>query len=207
MLEEEIVPTAIEDSIREQHAVGDYASAATVAIEVYGPELLGFLIALTRDEAEAREIFADLCAEIWGGIERFEFRSSFRTWAYAVARHLISHRKRGKRRFRRLSEISRLSQLEARVRTATPLPFRSEVKAQIAGLREQLSQDEQTLLILRVDRELSWKEVALVMLGPENDADGAAIHREAAACRKRYERVTTRLRRLAEAAGLLGGDE
>ena len=73
-------------------------------------------------------------------------------------------------------------------------------------MRDQLSQDERTLLILRIDRGLSWSEVAVVLLGPNGDMDEEAIGREAAACRKRFERVKARLRKMADAAGLLERD-
>jgi RNA polymerase sigma-70 factor, ECF subfamily len=198
----------IEQRIRKRHTARDFSGAATEAIAGYGPELLGFLVALLRDEAEARELFADLCAELWSGIERFEFRSSFRSWAYAVARHLLSHRARARARQGqvRLSEVSEISKLVAKVRTETPIPFRSEIKESVERLRRQLSQEEQALLILRVDRGLSWSEVATVMLGPMRSAGEAELRRETAACRKRYERITARLRALAEAEGLLDVD-
>lgn len=200
---EKVEAKGIEDRIRDHHGAGEYAMAATTAIEAYGPELLGFLVALLHDEGEGREVFADLCAELWTGIERFQLRSSFRSWAYAVARHLLSHRHRARRGLLPLSEVSRLSQLEAKVRTATPLPYRSEVRELVDRLRAQLTAEEQTLLILRVDRGLPWRDVAMIMLGPEGMTDDAAVRREAAACRKRYERLTDRLRRLVEAEGLL----
>ena len=55
------------------------------------------------------------------------------------------------------------------VRTTTALHLRSEVKDQVSRLRERLEPDEQTLLILRVDRALSWREVAHVTLHPRRN--------------------------------------
>jgi RNA polymerase sigma-70 factor (ECF subfamily) len=63
--------------------------------------------------------------------------------------------------------------------------MRTDVKQGVAKLRERLDPDDQTLLILRVDRDLSWREVADVMgLGEP-------------ALRKRFERIKTRLREMA----------
>ena len=67
-----------------------------------------------------------------------------------------------------------------------------DVKSSIQKLREELSADEQTVLILRVDRGLSWNEVAEVM-----DVDAASV-------RKRFERIKEKLRALAKARNIVG---
>ena len=60
--------------------------------------------------------------------------------------------------------------------------------------------DEQLLLILRVDKNLPWDEVALV-LAAEHGGDDVA--RGAVRARKRFQLVKDKLRRMAEEAGLL----
>ncbi len=67
----------------------------------------------------------------------------------------------------------------------------------LASLRESLEPEEQTLLILRVDRGLSWKEIATVLAESE-DAPPDAV-----ALRKRFERLKERLLRLAKKEGVL----
>lgn len=196
---------ALEARIRELHDAGDYDAAATTAIEGYGSELLGFLIAVSGDDVEGREVFAQFCADLWAGIEGFRFRSSFRTWAYALARNALSRSLRDQERWahKPLSEVAALSQLEAPSRTATPPVLRTEIKDQVSQLRSRLTTEEQTLLILRINRGLSWSDVARVMLEPESDPDANDLRREAASCRKRFERIKVRLRRLANEEGLL----
>jgi RNA polymerase sigma-70 factor (ECF subfamily) len=63
---------------------------------------------------------------------------------------------------------------------------RTAVKDTVSRLRSSLSADDQTLLILRVDRAMSWREIAHVI----GDAHEPAL-------RKRYERIKNRLRDLA----------
>jgi hypothetical protein len=53
-----------------------------------------------------------------------------------------------------------------------------------------------------VDRDLSWRETAIAMCS-ESELDEAAVEREAAKLRKRFERVKADLRKMAEEAGLL----
>ena len=68
-----------------------------------------------------------------------------------------------------------------------------------AEIRKQLDPDDQTLLVLRVDRDLAWRDIAIVMLGEA--AVDAEVTKKAAALRKQFERVKERLRELAAESG------
>jgi RNA polymerase sigma-70 factor (ECF subfamily) len=72
----------VEQRIRALIDTKNLTAAATLAIESYGPEVLGFLFTLLRDEHDAREVFSQACEDLWVGLPRFEGRSSFRTWFY-----------------------------------------------------------------------------------------------------------------------------
>ena len=61
--------------------------AMTAAVKGYGPELYGFLAGLTRDPDRASDLFGSLCEQIWKNLAGFRWESSFRVWAYAVARN------------------------------------------------------------------------------------------------------------------------
>ena len=82
------------------------------------------------------------------------------------------------------------------MRTTTAAHLKSEVKDKLAQLRTSLDPAEQTLLVLRVDREMSWQDIAVVM-----SAEGETV--SAPALRKRFERLTDRIRKLAQDAGLI----
>src|SRR4051812_4990922 len=176
---------ALEGQLRALHARGELRDAATLAIREYGPELLGYLFAVARDEQVATEVFSVVLEDVWRGLPGFAWLSSFRTWAYAVARNALLRHVRDGARGRRhvpLSDAAALEQLAVQLRTTTLPHLRSEIKDRARRLREQLDPDEQTLLILRVDRRMTWLEIATVM-------DVAA-----ATLRKRYERIIARLR-------------
>jgi len=146
------------------------------------------------------------CLDMWNGIRDFRFECSFRTWAYSLARHAYARfgRRDPRRRELALSQIPSLAHLEARVRTSTRPYLRSDLKDRVTRLREQLAPEEQMLLVLRIDRDLSWVEVAQIMAESHGAGlAGAELDKVAAACRKRFERTTTKLRRLAEQQGLL----
>ena len=190
---------------------GDHERAVTLLLQIYAEELLSFLIARLRDRSHGEEAFSLLAEDLWLGLPRFEFRSSVRTWAYMVARHVAARYARapGRRKDRNLtlSRNGQLSQLVEQVRTRTEAYRRTDVKNQMRALRDKLDPDDQMLLILRVDRRMEWRDLAIVMSAGE-DAAGVGLNdeelaRESARLRKRFERVKEDLRRLAKESGLL----
>jgi RNA polymerase sigma-70 factor (ECF subfamily) len=186
------VDPALEASIRERLDAGDVDGCATVAIRGYGPAILGYLTAVLRDEARADEAFAMFAEDFWKGLPGFRGSSSFGTWGYKIAWSAAARIARDPYRRRRVAipDSSVLALAAADVRTRTAAHLRSEVKTAVQKLREALTPEEQTILVLRVDRDLSWEEVAEVM-----DVDTATL-------RKRFERVKKRLRDLAREHGI-----
>jgi RNA polymerase sigma-70 factor (ECF subfamily) len=196
-----------EARIRARADAGDIEGAAAEAIRVYGPEIYGFLLALRRgDEVAVDEVFSAFCEHLWRGLAGMEWRSSLRTWAYRVARNdSISHLRAARRRARRevpLGDCPEIAEAAARVRTETLSFLRSERRGQIDRLREELPEEDQALLILRVNRSLPWLELARIFLGDEV-ATPEALQRESARLRKRFQIVKQRLVNRARERGLL----
>jgi RNA polymerase sigma factor (sigma-70 family) len=192
----------IERQIHAYHSRGDYEAAATVSIQQYGAALLGYLMGVVSDEDQACEIFADACEDLWRGINGFAWRSSFWTWANSITRHAC-FRHLHRQRLEPSPLNSAVTQLQQQVRSVTLPYLRTSFKDRITKLREQLDERDRTLLYLRVDCEMSWTEIAEVLVPPDEHRDPEALQRTAARCRKRFERAKLRLRRLALAEGLL----
>lgn len=196
--------TDLEEKIRALGQRGELQQAATLAVEAYGGELLGFLVAVVRDDTAAADVFSQLCEDLWRGLPGFAWRSSLRTWAYALARNAALWYLRSPGRWReQLAGTSELSSVVQQVRSQTLPYLRSAIKDQIRRLRESLDPDDQALLILRVDRGLSWNEVEEVMRGEGEPGTAAGRGRRVAALRKRFERVKEQLKQLAREQGLL----
>jgi RNA polymerase sigma-70 factor (ECF subfamily) len=203
---------ALEQEIRRHHAMGAFEAAAVAALRGYGGEILSFLAAVHRDEADASEVFSIFCEEMWRSLPRFGWQCSFRTWAYTICRHR-SHRYRrdARRRAARgalLSDSADLRAIEQRLRTETLPYLRSRVRSRIAELRDELPLEDQEILILRVDRQLAWNELALVL--HEDDGEplaGEALKREAARLRKRFQAIKDKLREMARREGLVDQDQ
>lgn len=197
----------LEREIRRHIEQGKPAGAVTAAVRGYGPEIFGFLHAFHRDEQEAAEVFSCFSERLWRDIETFRGQSSFRTWAYALARHAsLNHRRDMRRREERqkpLPEDSSLSALVAQVRSETLSYLRTERRSRFASLRESLPEEDQALLVLRVDRGLAWNELARVLNGSAEPLDEAALRREAARLRKRFQLLKERLLELGRRAGVV----
>jgi RNA polymerase sigma-70 factor (ECF subfamily) len=189
----------VEERVAELLARGRGDEAATLAIEALGPEILGYLRALLRDDADASDAFSVFAEATWKGLPGFRGEASLRAWCYRIAYHAVLSQKRDpyRRRKDRL-DTSFASQLAGRVFASTALERERQSDA-LARLRDALEPDEQTLLTLRVDRQLSWREVAEVLAG-----DGQAEPADEAALRKRFERLKEKLGRAARELGLAG---
>lgn len=196
-----------EEAIVRAFDARDFKSAATLALEAYGLEILSFLTARMRSASSAEEVFSMFAEDFWKGVPGFAFRSSMRGWMYALARNAANRyatRPQGRPgRNVPLSHVGGLSALIARARTATQAHQRTDIKDKIRGLRERLSPEDQTLLILFVDRNLPWREIAMVAHEQGEVLDDAELDREAARLRKRFERLKVELKAMAIAEGLL----
>jgi RNA polymerase sigma-70 factor (ECF subfamily) len=191
-----VVDEDLERTIADHLSAGELATAATAALSGLGPQILGYLAATLRDDDAAFDVFGHFSEELWKSIGTFRGESSFKTWAYKLVMHSVGRYRRDGFRRRAMPLGSEVSALAEEVRSSTPPYRRSEVKDRVARLREALDPEEQTLLFLRVDQKLSWKDVAEVI-----GAEGEPV--EVATLRKRFERAKEHLRELAAKDGLL----
>jgi len=191
---------ALAAAVRARLASGDLAAATTLVVQGHGPQILGYLTAMARHEADAHDAFSQFCEDLWRGLPGFMGRSSLRTWCYVLARNAL-HRQRSRAPQRHgahlaLSQVPELSELAERLRTATPDFMRSETRSRFAVLRDRLDPDDRTLLILRVDRRMPWRDIAEVLADQDEALAPADLARRAAALRKRFERLKQSLREL-----------
>jgi len=200
-------PSELEREIHSHHEARDFDRAATAAIRGYGPELMGFLMTFLRDESMASEAFAEASERIWRGLPEFGWRSSFRTWAYMVTRRVaLTQQRDTRRRWKRqiaLPEGSELSAMVEQVRTSTLTHLKTETKSRAVQLRESLPQTDQELIVLRIDKRLSWNELAQILHEGDATLEGAELRREAARLRKRFQLAKEKLLELARREGLV----
>jgi RNA polymerase sigma-70 factor, ECF subfamily len=194
-----------EAAIRTLHDAGDLDEATTETLKRYGPEILGMLVALHKDQTAAGDAFSEFSERLWRSMDRFRWDCTMRTWAYAIARAASIDQKRSAERVRArhvpLSQSSRINQMAEHVKSTSLSYLRSDKVSAIQRLREELSEDDQALLVMRVDREMSWPDLARIFVGEGADED--ALKREAARLRKRYQTMKERLLKMAKKQGLV----
>jgi RNA polymerase sigma-70 factor (ECF subfamily) len=197
----------LEKGLRIACAAGEFEAAASRALEAYGEEILSFLMARLRDRTEGEEAFSMFAEDFWKGLPDFAFRCTVRAWMYTLARNAgIRHAASPHRRRERnvpLAGDDSLSALVDRIRTTTEMHLRTDFKDRARSLRERLDPEDQTLLILHVDRAIGFRELALVLHDGGEELEGTALDREAARLRKRFERLKAALREMATREGLI----
>jgi RNA polymerase sigma-70 factor (ECF subfamily) len=184
---------------------GDRDAATTAALRAYGGEVFSFLAALHPGEDDAGDAYSLFCEGLWASFERFERSCSVRTWAYAIARRSsLRVRRDGRRRAARqmaIPESSSAFALAAQVRSETASWLATRTRTRIAELRASLPEEDQALLMLRVDRGLAWSDLARVL--SEEPLDDAALRRVSARLRKRFQLVRERLAEMGRREGLV----
>jgi RNA polymerase sigma-70 factor (ECF subfamily) len=176
----------LEAEIRELLGRGEAMAAAQDALWSYGPEIFGFLVAVLDDRRAAGTVYANTCRHLERHMATVRWTCSLRTWMYAIARQEL--------RLHRCAKVRRS-------RPSPPSPDHADAgrtprrhvtrNATVAALRRRLPPEDRELLILRIDRGLHWRDVAITALGP--DASRAAIAREIARLRARMRAVRDEL--------------
>jgi len=185
---------ALEADVRARCERGDHNGATAAIVRGYGPEVIPFLASLLRStDDDLAEAYSMWCEDIVRGLPRFRFSASARTWVYTLARHAVARLRRGdRRRGKRISLPGELHDVAESVRTATVDYMRTAVKDRLAAAREQLDDEERTILMLRVDRQLGWRDIARILA--DDDLDDDALRKREQSLRKRFETIKRHLK-------------
>jgi len=182
--------------VKELLATGDVGAASTEAIQALGPTVLGYLRPALHDEDDVADAFAQWAENMWKGLPAFEWRSSLSTWAIRIACNVtLNLRDRPQARRERRFHPGEASAVAEAVRTTTAARVERQRRA-LDELRKELTVEQQTLLFLRLEQELSWDEIADVL-------STAGVRLDANTACKRFERVKSQLERLAREKKLL----
>jgi len=200
----------IEGRIWKELLAGNTHAAATLALRQHGGDVQRFLSNRLRSASQAEDAYLEFAEKFWLGLPTFRGECSIRIWMLGLARAAatkLSRRAVMRREVACAPGDEPYWQMVERMRTTTALFQRTSAKRRIRALRSQLPNDDQTLLILRINRELSWNELAVVMGVVDAGADAAELARASARMRTRFQAAKTRLRKLAEADGLFAPTE
>ena len=180
--------TRVDAELRPLLRAERFSEATTLVLRNLGPEILGYLSAVLGN-VDGDEVFAAFSESLWCSLATYRWKCGIRTWAYMLARHQISRHRKGARRHQQPQDrISALADVLQEVRRTY-----TTRRATLTRLRNELSIDDRELLILRIDRELSFDEIALLFVEDPGTVDEQALHREAARLRKRFQLIKDQL--------------
>lgn len=184
---------SLDERVRALLAAGDTAGATTIVLRELGPELFGFLTGVLGD-SDADEVFSALSVRLWRSLSGFQGRCTLRTWVYVLARHELGRFRKGARRYADARvPISALEDVLAAARNTTRSTLATEKRVKLTSFRDELPVEDRTLLILRVDRNLAWDDIALAFADNPEAFSDEERKRESARLRKRFQLVKQRL--------------
>ncbi len=188
----------LDQAVRRLREAGDLHAAASLILSTLGPDVLRIVYARFQDPDHTAEVFARFSEALWRALPSFAFRCSVRAFTFTLAKHTgsryLARELKPARCALPLSQAGPLAQQVEALRTRTLTYLRTESRDRVARLRASLSDEDQLLLTLRIDRQLEFREVAVVML-EDPDACDAEITRAAARLRKRLQLIKQKLRR------------
>src|SRR5688572_15134838 len=139
-----------DDAVRALVAGGQQANAAEAALRAHGPEILGFLSATLRNEADAADVFSQFSIDVWRGLGTWRGTANLRAWMFTVARHASARYRRtqGRREKRQVAfdgdggdgagDGTAYSKLVHELRKSTLAYLKTETKTKVQRLREHL---------------------------------------------------------------------
>ncbi|ABC82565.1 RNA polymerase sigma factor [Anaeromyxobacter dehalogenans] len=176
-------------------ATGDAATAATEVLRALGPGVRRYLGSVLRDGDDAADAYARFEESLWRALPAFRGEAALRTWAlriaWSAARHVRAEAWNRHRTRLRTHDASVLQQPQGASAARD-----EDRRHKLERLRRALTDEEQSMLALRVDQELPWSEIARVL-----SPDGRPL--DVSVLQKRFERLRARLARLARREGLL----
>lgn len=190
------VPGEIDVEVREILKDGDCPGACTLAIRALGPQVLRYLGAILRDEEDTKDAFSRWAEGLWQGLPSFRWQSSLRTWAFRLAYHAaLDLRAKAWRRYEARLESGAASKIAAEVQTSTAGRLERQ-RSILQELRQNLTQEDQALIELRVGQGLAWEEIAQVLARDGDTPDPGTVA-------KRFERLKARLAEMLRSEGIM----
>jgi RNA polymerase sigma-70 factor (ECF subfamily) len=124
----------------------------------YAPPLFGYLLTLTSDRGLAEEILQDTFVAAWRAAERFEGRSSVKTWLFGIGRRQAYNSLR--RRNLALMDDTALDQTPSDEPEPDMATLQNADRQALTAAIEQLRPVHREVLLLAFVHDLSYAEMA-----------------------------------------------
>ncbi len=132
--------------------------------KVYAPALNGFIRLFLADPNDVADIIHDTMLEVWRKADRFEGRSSLKTWIFSIAKNKSIDRNR---KHARLKYSDELIDIKDDALNAAELFNLSQETSVVRKAVEQLKPDHRRAIHLSFFEDLTYKEIAALEGCPE----------------------------------------
>jgi RNA polymerase sigma-70 factor (ECF subfamily) len=177
-------PVSVDESadLMNRVASGD-ETALTNLIDRWKIPLFRFFHRSLRSHADSEELAQQVFIKLYGSAHRYKPTAKFPTYLFTIARNLLLDEI--KRRERRPIDIVDPAELKLSTPGRNPL---DDIEEALEICLERLPEAHRTALLLRVQRELSYKEIAGIMKASESVVK-TWIHRARQQARKALDEL------------------
>lgn len=160
--------TGTQDDDRDVHEAlsqRDVRRALTLLMDRYGDAIYRFVFEMTHDEGVADDVRQQVFVEAYRDLERFQGRSSLRTWLFGIARHRALDATKTRRRWWQRFKNDAPEDGDAGGPAADGpdrAVERGELALVLAHCLEKLQPAAREAVVLRHQLELSYEEVAAI---------------------------------------------
>lgn len=160
--------------------------------EKYHQDVYQFIFYMVKDRNLAEDLVQEVYIRVLKSYERFQGKSSLKTWIYSIARNVTIDyfRKEKKRRLKAITSFGKKEELD--VRDDRPIPeeivIRNDIVGQLYKCLDYCTLDQRTVLIARFIQDLSINETAEV-LGWSESKVKTTQHRALKVLRKNMEKI------------------
>jgi len=185
----------VDEELRRLCEASEYKPAVALALEAYGLELRKLMMAILRQPDWVDDAYGAFSESLLKSLPAFRWESSFRTWAYRVARHTCAQYLRSLHGREKWASDGALADQPHHERSMTQPWLRTDIKHRFRALQDKLTPHERMILTLRIEDGLSWNEVARAMAG--HDLAPEDLRQRVAVLRQQFQRLKEHLRELA----------
>jgi RNA polymerase sigma-70 factor (ECF subfamily) len=142
------------------------ANADMQAFEQVYKAVSGFVysvaLRITNNTADAQEVTQDVFLKIYRNLKNFQFKSSFKTWAYRITVNTAINKYRtvSKEKKRMVNYDDTIEAGNTIADTGTSFIEREDAEKAVASLLNALNPDQRACIILKEIEGLSYKEIS-----------------------------------------------
>ncbi len=163
-------------------------------MDTYGDAILGFCTRILRDRSLAEDVLQQVFLEAYRDIERFQQRSSVRTWLFGIASHRCQDaiKSRRRRELRIESDDTAMTTFADPAAAPTDHLDRTRLVAALEDCLRALSEEVRMSVLLRFQAGMSYEQMS------------ASLDAKADTLQRRVSRALPELRQCLERKGWTG---